>query len=214
MRAGWRLAVVLALLAAAGSVSFLAPRVGERSGGAGLYGLPATLGGWTAGEAVPDGALPEDPNEKIVVRRGYRRGERVAWVSVALFSRQDLPDRRASLNLIYPERNATRIDPMPLTLALNGSPDRTLTLPAVVVQREEQRLLVAYWHQIGPRAYGGEYAYRLALMRDILVDHAADMVLVRIAVPIAAGESPSQALGPVREIAPALYAAVKAALDH
>jgi EpsI family protein len=202
---------VLGLLAAAGGVILLAPSVGERSGGAGLYGLPSALSGWTVAPGAPDTALPVDPNEKISVRRTYRRGDRVLWVSVALFGRQDLPDRRASLNLIYPEKNTTRIERLPFALALNGSVDSALSLPTVMVQREQQqRLLVVYWHQLGTHAYGNEYRYRLAMMRDILLDRRADMILVRIGAPLESEERPEQALALVKELAPALYAAVKA----
>jgi hypothetical protein len=47
----------------------------------------------------------------------------VIWVSIALFTRQDDPDQRASINRIYPERNTSRIERIALPITLNGVPD-------------------------------------------------------------------------------------------
>jgi hypothetical protein len=215
VRNRWRLGLVLGLLALAGATAFFAPAVSERWDASSLPALPRTLAGWTSVDGAPEWALPVDPNERSAVRRTYQRGPDTAWVSVVLFSGQHEPDRRSAINLIHPEKNTVRIDRMPFDLALNGSPDRAVSLPAVLIQRtHDERLLVVYWHQMGYRAYGNEYAYRLALMRDILIDRHADMVLVRIAAPLAVGENPEQGLAHFRQIAPAIYAAVTTALDR
>ena len=212
MRYAWRLGVVLLLLASAWGVLLLAPRADERASVARLYGLPSTMPGWTVVEGAPEGALPLDPNERITIRRTYRRGERSVWVSVALFSRQDLAERRASLNLLYPEKNVTRLDHFSFPVALNGLPDRFHTLPAVAVRREDLRLVVTYWHQLGQSAYGGEYQYRLALLRSALLERRTEMVLVRLAASLDATESPEPALGLFRELAPTIYSQVRGAL--
>ena len=215
MRDRWRLGLVLGLVALAWAGVFFAPEVRERLDSSSLSALPRTLPGWTSVEGTPEWALPVDPHERASTRRTYQRERDTAWVSVALFTRQQEPEHLAAINLIYPEKNTVRIHRLPFSLSLNGSSDRLVGLPAMVVQRsQEQRLLVVYWYQMGHRTFGSEYAYRVALMRDILINRQADMVLVRIATPLAAEESPERALAPFRQIAPAIYAAVKAALDR
>jgi EpsI family protein len=208
MRAAWRLALVLALLGAAAAALYFAPPVREMTGAAVLYKLPAVLGAWTATDGAPEWVLPIDPNERGAVRRTYRDGPRVAWVSAALFTRQDDSRRKPSINLIYPQERVSLIERVPLRVALNGSPAQAQALPAVVVHDRGQRLVVGYWHQIGSRAYGNEYSYRAALLRDILLSRRADAILVRIAVPARPEEGLAGALGAVAELAPPIYAAL------
>ncbi|HET8578977.1 MAG TPA: exosortase-associated EpsI family protein, partial [Methylomirabilota bacterium] len=105
-RSAWRLALALGLLAAAAGVVYLVPLVRDGINTAALYGFPVTLGGWTGAEGVPEWALPDDPRERAAIRRTYRHGQEQAWVSVAIFTRQDDVSRRASINFIYPERNS------------------------------------------------------------------------------------------------------------
>lgn len=207
MRAGWPLGLVLALVAVTSAIVHLAPPLGEATGRARLDGVPWEVAGWTRAEDVSEAVLPVDPNEKASARLGYRRGGQVAWVSVALFTRQDLPEQRASLNTIYPEKSASRIDRLSLTAPLTGPGGEPLAVEAVVLERQERssRLLVVYWHQLGPRVYASEYAYRFALMRDILFHRRAEMVLVRIALPIPAGERPEGVAASATDLAQALY---------
>jgi len=212
VRVGWRLAVLLGLLAAAGGLIVLTPEVREGQSGSRIHSLPAEIAGWTATEGAPESALPIDPNEKASIRRAYRRDERVIWVSIALFTRQDDPDQRASINRIYPERNTSRIEQMTLPITLNGMPDSVITVPAVVVHTGEERLVVVYWHQLGQRAYGSDYRYRLALMREVLFARRGDAVLVRLAIPVEPSEAPRDMLRATSELAPALHAALIQAL--
>src|ERR1700736_1595650 len=172
MRAGRRLVVVLGLLAATAAVWYLASPVGECASAAALNELPATLHGWTGVDGIPDRILPADPGEAAMVRRTYRNGRRVAWVSVALFTRQDQPDRRASINRIYPEKDVSLVE----RVALPG-------VDAVLVSGADRRFLVAYWRQIDRRMYASELRFRLALMRAILFPRRGDSLLLRIAVP-------------------------------
>jgi uncharacterized protein DUF3485 len=141
-----RLIAVLALLALAAGAIVLTPRVRECPRAAPLEGLPTILAGWTDADGIPDETLPIDPSEVAAVRRTYRSGPRVAWVSVALFTRQDDPERRASINRIYPEQDVSRVE----RAALPGASPRP---NAVVVSRRDRRVVVAYWYQIAGRAY-------------------------------------------------------------
>lgn len=204
MNAGPRLAVVLGLLAVTAAVVHSTPSLRESSRPAALYDLPAAVSGWSSVDAIPDGILPIDLSETAGVRRTYQRGQRVAWVSVAMFTRQDQPERRASINRIYPEKDVSLLEAVPLSLLVNGS---TVPVTAVIVSGSARRFVVVYWHQIGQRMYPSESRFRLALMREIVFARRGDSLLVRIAVPVGPGGVPAS-LTTTAELAPALFAAL------
>lgn len=206
MRTGWRLGVTLMLLGAGALVLRFAPPVRGEVNPVSLFALPAALGEWTGVEGVPEGILPSDPNEKLSVRRTYRQGGRVAWVSVALFVGQDDEARRASINKLYPQRGVSLIEPVALSATLYGPAAAPVALPAVIVHQDPRRLLVAYWHQIGPRVYGNEYRFRLALMRDLIFARRADSLLIRIATETGQDPSGADGVGAVAALAPAVRA--------
>jgi EpsI family protein len=181
---GWRLGVILLLCAATAAVLYLAPPVSSATNPLAVYAVPTTLGSWSGGDGAPEEILPVDPNERVSVRRTYRSGDHVAWVSVALFVGQDNESRRASINKIYPQRSVSRIESVAFAAPLNGPAASPIALPAVIIHQDARQLLVAYWHQIGARAYGSEYGFRLALMRNIVWARRADSMLIRIATPV------------------------------
>jgi EpsI family protein len=195
-----RLIAVLALLVLAAGAIVLTPRVRECPRAAPLEGLPTILAGWTDADGIPDETLPIDPSEVAAVRRTYRSGPRVAWVSVALFTRQDDPERRASINRIYPEQDVSRVE----RAALPGAGPRP---NAVVVSRRDRRIVVAYWYQIASRTYASETRFRLALMREILLARRGDSLLARVAVPVAP-DGIAASLASASELAAALCLAL------
>ena len=208
MRIGWRLGVTLILFASGALALYMPLSVKGTVEPASLHAVPAVLGSWTATEGAPEENLPSDPNEKSVVRRTYRSGRQVAWVSIALFGGQNNDGRRASVNKIYPQRSVSLIEPLSLTVALNGPSAGPVALPAVALHQDAQRLVVVYWHQIGRQTFSSEYRFRLALTREILLDRRADSLLVRIAVPGTDRAGIAQALETVSTLAPLLYTAV------
>lgn len=195
-----RLIAVLALLVLAAGAIVLTPRVRECQRAAPLEGLPTILAGWTDADGIPDETLPIDPSEVAAVRRTYRSGPRVAWVSVALFTRQDDPERRASINRIYPEQDVSRVE----RAALPGASPRP---NAVVVSRRDRRVVVAYWYQIASRTYASETRFRLALMREVLLARRGDSLLARVAVPVAP-DGIAASLASAAELAAALRLAL------
>jgi EpsI family protein len=207
MRTGWRLGVILVLLAATAAVLHTAPPVKGAVNPFSLFALPTAFGAWVAADGVPEDILPLDPNEKLSVRRTYREGDQLAWVSVGLFVGQDDETRRASINRIYPQRGVNRIEPVPFAVSLAGSNASPITLPTVIIHQGSRRLLVTYWHQLGNRAYGGEYRFRLALMRDLIFTRRADTLLVRIATPMGPALQTQDGLALLSGLAPSVYAA-------
>jgi EpsI family protein len=207
----WRLGIVLGLLAGAAGVAYGTPPLPEREGPGVLDRLPTTLSGWTATDGIPESLLPPDPSERAAVRRTYRRGQRIAWISVALFTRQDDPLRRVSVNRIYPEEQVALVESVAITVALDGS--SPTTLHARVIHRGSERHAIVYWHQIEHRAYGSEYWFRWALMRRTLVARRGDSILVRIAVPVDQADL-ARSLGSVAELGPPLHAALAGILSE
>ena len=206
----WRFGIVLGLLAGAVGVVYGTPPVPEREVPGMLDRLPTALAGWTATDGIPESLLPPDPREMAAVRRTYRSGQRRAWISVALFTRQDDPVRRVSVDHIYPEGQVALVEPVGFAAALEGS---SPTLRARVIHRGSERRAIVYWHQIGRRTYGDEYSFRWAMMRQILVARRGDSVLVRIAVPVDQTDlGPS--LGSVAELGPPLHAALASILSE
>ena len=199
-----RLGVVLGLLTSVGGGVHWFPPVRDREAPSMDKALPSTLGGWTAMDGVPEAVLPLDDHEAAVVRRTYRNGERVAWISVALFTHQDEPLRRASVQHIYPETHVTRIEPADLTVALDGQ--TPTALPARLIHHLGGRQhVVAYWYQMGGDVYGDEYSYRWALVRRIILARRGDSLVVRIAVPVDQAHEASQSLSVAAELGPPLY---------
>jgi len=194
-----RLLAVLALLAVTAGSIVLAPRVRECAGFATLDALPSGLAGWADGDGIPDEALPIDAAGVAAMRRAYRSGPRVAWVSVALYTRQDDPERRASINRIYPERDVSRVERVRLPGPARAS--------AVSVSRRDRRVIVAYWYQIGERTYASEARFRLALITEILLARRGDSLLARVAVPVG-----PDGIGPALDAAAQLSAALVGSL--
>jgi EpsI family protein len=209
----WHLSVTLALLAIAGVAIHLTPAVPDSEPSRSVISIPETLGGWTSTEGAPEALLAQDPNEKVSVRRTYRYSDHVAIVSVALFTRQDDPARRASINLIYPQRGASLIERLSFELKLGRNGEKSVSLPTLVVHDGDRLLAALYWHQIGKETYSSEYRLRLVLLGQILFARRANMLLVRIAVPATGTEGVPAALRTASEIAPLLYKAI-AELDH
>ena len=206
MRPARRLGVVLALLASTGGAVHWLPPLRDRDAPALDTALPSMLGAWTATEGVPEAVLPFDDHEAAAVRRTYRDGQRVAWISVGLFTHQDDPLRRASVQHIYPEAHVVRIEAADLTMALDGR--GPITIPARVIHRGGRQHVVAYWYQMGRRVYGSDYWYRWALVRRIVLARRGDSLLVRIAVPVDRAQGLSRAQSAVAELGPPLYAAL------
>ena len=202
---------MLGLLAGAAGVAYGTPPVPEREGPGVLDRLPTTLAGWTATDGFPESLLPPDPHETAAVRRTYRSGQRIAWISVALFTRQDDPLRRGSVNHIYPEQQVALVELVDITMALDGSSPTTLR--ARVIHRGSEQHAIVYWHQIQRRTYGGEYWFRWALLRRTLGARRGDSILVRIAVPVDQADR-SRSLESVAELGPPLHAALARILSE
>lgn len=199
-----RLGIVLGLLAGAAAVAYGASPLPEHEVSSRLDTVPTALAGWTATDGAPESVLPPDPRAATAIRRTYRSRERIAWISVARFTRQDEPARRASVDYIYPEREVTLAKSVEIMVPLEGS---SALRRARVIHRGGEQHAVVYWHQIARRTYGDGYSFRWALMRRAIFDRRGDSVLVRIAVPLDRTDRDA-ALAGIAELGPPLHAAL------
>jgi hypothetical protein len=189
-----RLGIVLGLLAGAAAVAYGASPLPEREVSSRLDAVPTALAGWTATDGAPESVLPPDPRAATAIRRTYRSRERIAWISVARFTRQDAPARRASVDYIYPEREVTLAKSVEIMVPLEGS---SALRRARVIHRGGEQHAVVYWHQIERRTYGDGYSFRWALMRRTIFDRRGDSVHhgARSAAPRRARPAPRRVSG-------------------
>src|SRR4030095_5941642 len=138
VRTGWRLAVILGLFAGSAAILYLAPPVTSAVNPVTVYAVPTALGSWSGVEGVPEEILPLDPNERASVRRTYRDGDRIAWVSVALFAGQAQSARQSSINKIFPERSASRLEPVSFAAKLRGAGENSIALAGVILHQDSR----------------------------------------------------------------------------
>jgi hypothetical protein len=204
---GTRLGLVLGLFAATAGAVYLPPPIRDSGVRAALYALPSGVEGWTGSEGVPEAILPLDPHEMGGIRLTFHERTQTGWVSVAWFTHQDDPTRRASIEWILPQRSASRIDRVPLAILL-PEPPRAFVLPAVVIHQPHQLLLVVYWHQIGRYPYGNDYWFRWARLRRMLFMRQGDSFLIRVAIPVSSPEKLPESLKAAENLARAVYRAL------
>jgi EpsI family protein len=74
------------------------------------------------------------------------------------------------------------------TVAITAPDGATAEVNRYLLVNEEQRVLVLYWYQGRGRVVASEYRAKWDLLRDASLKRRSDEALVRIVVPIVAGE--------------------------
>ncbi|MCI0433645.1 MAG: EpsI family protein [Gemmatimonadetes bacterium] len=92
------------------------------------------------------------------------------------------------------------------------TPDGVVTVNRYLVQRGGDRALVLYWYQGRGRVEASEYSVKLDLLRDAALRRRSEEALVRVMVPITAGEAASFELA--SRLAAAVMPAVSRALPE
>lgn len=93
--------------------------------------------------------------------------------------------------------------------------DATERIPVnrYLLAKDEGRVLMLYWYQSGRRAVASEYAAKIFLVRDALLERKTENAIVRLSVPLrhaADQQSETDAL----ELIGSLYPAVRTKLSH
>jgi EpsI family protein len=63
----------------------------------------------------------------------------------------------------------------------------------MLTQRNDTRRVVLYWYESGGQAFSGELQYRLALLKDRILNARSGVAVIRIATPIMSGETVEEA---------------------
>jgi EpsI family protein len=92
------------------------------------------------------------------------------------------------------------------------TPEGPVIVNRYIVQRGDDRALVLYWYQGRGRVAANEYRVKLDLLRDAALERRTEEALVRVMVPIRAGQSDS--MQRAERIAAAVVPAVFRALPE
>jgi EpsI family protein len=79
----------------------------------------------------------------------------------------------------------------PQTIQTSAGP---VQVTRYLMQREQDRAVVLYWYQGRGRVEANEYQVKLDLFRDAALHRRSDEALVRVFVPVTAGEDAAAAL--------------------
>ncbi|HXH81545.1 MAG TPA: EpsI family protein [Candidatus Tectomicrobia bacterium] len=150
---------------------------------AALAGVPFDLGTWHGSIGVPDDLVPLDAGAPQQVARTYRNGPSTIWLVVGYYPDQRDDARPPAQRLIYPAHGWAGVRTRAVSVPL-AEPGAEVSATQVVMRRDDARLAVLYWYQLGPHSVAGDHAYRLRLLYNRLVHDRADMALVRIASPV------------------------------
>ena len=75
----------------------------------------------------------------------------------------------------------------------------------MLLQKNMQKQVVLYWYQDGAETFGGEVSYRFHQAKKMLIQERTEGAVVRIATPLAAAESVSQARERVTALSLSFY---------
>jgi EpsI family protein len=103
-------------------------------------------------------------------------------------------------------------EPLTSSVATIPSSLGTLSVNRYLIANGSNRALVLYWYQGRGRVTASEYAVKWNLLRDQAVRGRSDEALVRIIVPVTAGEGEEAAFQRARRMAQAIAPAVARAL--
>jgi EpsI family protein len=88
----------------------------------------------------------------------------------------------------------------------------TVLVNEYVIQKENEQALVYYWYQGRGRVEANEYMVKWNLLRDAALQHRSEEALVRVMIPLKAGDSQAAASAvaarAVRELVPQVFQAL------
>jgi EpsI family protein len=189
MKSGWRFLITVIVLA--GTALLLHARknaeiIPARSP---LSSFPKTLGVWTS----TDIAIKKDVLDVLgpgdFLLRDYQRPDISSDVTlfVAYFPSQRAGDTIHSPKNCLPGAGWTPIQSDRITVALPGQAG----FPAnrYLIAQGEDRQLVLYWYWAHSRAVASEYSAKFYLVADSIRMRRSDGSLIRVATPLARGET-------------------------
>jgi EpsI family protein len=158
-----------------------------------LDNFPRQIQGWQGS------TIPIAPDIRAVLGPGqflerlYRRDDATSPVDlfVAYFPSQRAGDTMHSPKNCLPGGGWVPIASSHLSLA--GPAGRPFTVNRYLIARGLDRMLVLYWFEEQGRAVASEYWAKAYLMADAIRENRTDGALIRVAAPLAPGESAASA---------------------
>ena len=189
LRRNWRLAVALLLILVSvptlSSLSFGSPVLLRKS----LGDLPLKLGIWEGTEVPIDDPVKEVLGATDLLNRVYYGPERSTAVGlfVGFFSSQKKGGAIHSPKNCLPGAGWSAIRGDTVAIAVPGRSE-PMVVNRYIIQKDRQRQVVLYWYQSQGRVIASEYAAKLFLIWDALVNKRTDGALVRIVSPVVNGD--------------------------
>ena len=143
--------------------------------------IPATLDGWTATERQmlePQVLRILEPSSYL--SRTYRKGGFDLGLFIAYYGEQRTGESMHSPRVCLPGHGWEIREPGKAVIQVNGAP---VTINRYGIRNAGERRVVLYWYQSSRRIVASEYAGKLLLVRDALVEGRTSGSLVRIMLP-------------------------------
>ena len=145
-----------------------------------LEEIPATLDGWTATERhMLEPQILKILEPTSYLSRTYRKGALDLGLFIAYYGEQRTGESMHSPRVCLPGHGWEIREPGTAAIHVNGA---AVTINRYVILNAGERRVVLYWYQSNRRIVASEYAGKLLLVRDALVEGRTSGSLVRIIV--------------------------------
>lgn len=160
-----------------------------------LTGFPAAAAGW---HLAQQGDIDKETRDILkaddYLVRAYGSKEGVANLFVAYFKTQRQGQSPHSPKNCLPgsgweQSESGSIDVPILGAAGAGLPGGSIHINQYVVQKGPAQAVVYYWYQSQGRVIADEFAAKFYLVSDSIRHHRSDTSLVRVWIPVAAGDT-------------------------
>jgi EpsI family protein len=153
--------------------------------------FPLEVGQWTGTRApeFPEAILRELGVDEYLHASYASAGAPPAGLYIGYYESQRQGDAIHSPANCLPGSGWQPVESAYLTMDVG----RPITVNRWLIQKEEEQQLVLYWYQSHGRVVASEYASKVHLVFDAMRLNRTDAALVRVVVPIAAGQSDARA---------------------
>ncbi len=166
-----------------------------------LEEIPTSLDGWTATERqVLEPQVLKVLEPAAYLSRTYRKGHLDLNLFIAYYGEQRTGEGMHSPRVCLPGHGWEIREPGKATIPVDGA---AVTINRYGIRNAGERRAVLYWYQSNRRIVASEYAGKLLLVRDALVEGRTSGSLVRIILPDT-GEAVQEGLAFAAAVVPEL----------
>jgi EpsI family protein len=142
-----------------------------------LFAFPDRLGEWMPASEPEETLVERDGKADESLLRSYRRGNETLILSLTYYRRQWETRRLLAASHLLPEGGWIEPRRGTIRLPLEGG---AIDAATVVMRRGGKLWALAYWYQLGDRAYASDLPYRAALLGRSLWRGRSEGTLVKI----------------------------------